>query len=135
MEKGEPFAGYAIEVEVWCKVTNIDVGKRASALVLRTEPIARDVCMTTGSCKLMEPAGAVRALQVLRDYSAPVTSHVGDVFTKCSSYPARKVAISGQGTREYGGSQKTHIKRACFLGRLAAVGGRTFCTWRATRKK
>ena len=47
--KGEPFAGYAMEVEVWRKVTNIDVGKRASALVLQTEPIATDVCMAMGS--------------------------------------------------------------------------------------
>ena len=56
--KGEPFPSHAMEVELRFKQTNLEVDNRASALV-------------TGSGKLMEPDGVVRALQVLHDYFVP----------------------------------------------------------------
>ena len=50
--KGECFPGHAIEVELWCKVTNAEGCKRSSALVLQRESTARDVCMALSTGKL-----------------------------------------------------------------------------------
>ena len=51
-------------------VTNPEVGKRASALVLQVESTARDVCMAMGSNKRMGRGAAGWMLQVLQDYFA-----------------------------------------------------------------
>ena len=54
-----------------CKVTNIEVGKRASAFGLQMESTARDGFMAMGSDKLMEPDAVGRALEALYDYFTP----------------------------------------------------------------
>ena len=50
--KGESFPGYAMEVDLRSKVTNMEAGERASAPVLRMESTARDVRMAMGNNKL-----------------------------------------------------------------------------------
>ena len=68
--KGECFPGHAIEVELWCKVTNAEGCKRSSALVLQRESTARDVCMALSTGKLPGLDGGALALTVPRDYVA-----------------------------------------------------------------
>ena len=57
--KGESFPDYATEVELRRKV------------VLPVGPVAGEVCPAMGSCKLMEPDGVARAIQVLHENPAP----------------------------------------------------------------
>ena len=69
--KGESFPGYAMDVELRCQVMNLEIGHRAFVSVSQMESAARDVCMATGSAKVMEPDAVGRALLVLRYYFAP----------------------------------------------------------------
>ena len=60
-------------------MANIEVGKRASALVLQMGPIAGDVCTEMRSNKIMEePDGVVKAPRMLHDNVAPNAS--GEVY-------------------------------------------------------
>ena len=68
---GNPLPGSATEEKLRRKVTNLGVGKRASALVLQMESTARDACVAMGSDKLMEPDAVGRSLRVPREYFAP----------------------------------------------------------------
>ena len=54
-----------MEVELWRKVTNLEVSKRASALVLQMESTSGDLCLALGNGKFLEPAGAGMVQTVL----------------------------------------------------------------------
>ena len=47
--QGASFSNYAQEVELLSRTTNLGTVKRASALVLKADPVAREVCMGAGS--------------------------------------------------------------------------------------
>ena len=69
--QGEPVSIFAQEVELWRRAAYLGVTKRASALVLHTDPAVRDVCVSVG-CGRPPGPGAVRKItQVLHDYFAP----------------------------------------------------------------
>ena len=68
--RGESFANYAPEVELWNRVTNLDPIKRASAVVLHISPVAREVCVAADNDQLLDQSGAAKILQVSRDYFA-----------------------------------------------------------------
>ena len=69
--KGGSSPGYGAETGLWHQVANLHEYKRASASALQIEPVARDVCATVGSGRLLAPDGAHVGLQVTCDYSAP----------------------------------------------------------------
>ena len=76
--EGEPFLRFAMEVELRRKVADSDERKGASALVLQTEPAARDVRMAVGSGRPVGPDGAHVILRASRDFLAP-----GPLDTDC----------------------------------------------------
>ena len=55
--EGESFSNYAQELELCSRVANMD-------------PVAREVCVATGSDQITDPGGAMEIAQVLNDYFA-----------------------------------------------------------------
>ena len=58
--KGETLLNYAEEVDLWGRVANPEPIRRASALVLHMDPVAREVCMGAGNDRIMALEGAQR---------------------------------------------------------------------------
>ena len=69
--KGESPPGYAMEVDLRSKVTNMEAGERASAPVLQMESTARDVRMAMGNDKLAAPETVGRVIHAPHDYFKP----------------------------------------------------------------
>ena len=63
--------GLPTEVGIRRKVARLGAYKRASDSVSQVGPIARDVCMEAGSCRLLGSCGAHVTLKALRDCPAP----------------------------------------------------------------
>ena len=59
------------KAELRTRVTNPDPAGRASALVLRTDPVAHKGCIAAGNKQLLRQHGAKEIPKVLRDYFAP----------------------------------------------------------------
>ena len=78
--KGESFRGYAVGVDLRREVTNLELGKRASALVSQIGPTATDERMAMGSDKL----------QLLRDYFAPDASSCDSSSFNCDLFALRE---------------------------------------------
>ena len=53
--KGESFANYAQAVQLWRQGTNWRPAKRASALMLTMNPVAREGCMAAGIDQILGP--------------------------------------------------------------------------------
>ena len=51
--KGESFANYAREVGQRGQVANLESARQASALILKMDAVAREVCMAAGSNQIM----------------------------------------------------------------------------------
>ena len=69
--KVESFANFAQTVALWSRASDVDVSKRAPAVVLHMDPVARDVWMAVRSEQLSELGGATEITQALRDSVAP----------------------------------------------------------------
>ena len=55
--KGESSANYAQQVALWREVTNLGPAKRASALILHLDTVARNVCVAAESDAIMVHEG------------------------------------------------------------------------------
>ena len=55
--EGESFSNYALEAGPWSQVTNLEPAKRASALILKMGPVARQVSAAAGSDLIMAGRG------------------------------------------------------------------------------
>ena len=52
-------------------MTNLEPPKRASALILIMDPVAREVCMAAGSDQILGADGVMKIVKLLNDYFAP----------------------------------------------------------------
>ena len=65
---------YEQQVELWRQNTNLGPAKRASALPLQMDDVARQVCMAAGSAVIMDGNGLEKISSILRDYIAPAAA-------------------------------------------------------------
>ena len=91
--KRESSARYAIEVDLRRRVTTLNVGKRAYALVSVMESSARDARMAMGSDKTVEPDELGRVLQTQQDNTvyqdAVKSSHVRGATRSMDEYSVK----------------------------------------------
>ena len=64
--EGEFFTNYPQQAEPRCQVSNGDLAKRASALLLQVDTDARKVCMTAESDVIVRREGVKKILDLLR---------------------------------------------------------------------
>ena len=69
--KGSSYIIYEQQVRLWRQVANLDPSKRAAALILQVETVARQVCLAAGSDSVANNDGAEQILGILKDYFAP----------------------------------------------------------------
>ena len=69
--KGESCSNNAREVELRSRVTNLEPTRRASALIMNIDPVAREARKVAGNDQIMDPDGVPKILQVPNDYLAP----------------------------------------------------------------
>ena len=60
--KVESSSNYGQEMEPCSRSANLEPLIRASALILNTGPVSREVCMSTGYDQIMDSGGATRTL-------------------------------------------------------------------------
>ena len=69
--KDPSFINYDQQVLLRGKVANLDPPELAAARIRRTETVARQLCLATGSDVVTNNDGADRILTISQDYSAP----------------------------------------------------------------
>ena len=69
--KGPSFINYEQDARLWRQLTNLGPGKRASALILRRDSVARQVCLGAESDAVTNIDGLGLILAILRKYFEP----------------------------------------------------------------
>ena len=88
--KGESFANCNREVELWRRVTNLGPAKRASALMLEMDVVARKVCVATWGDQISGQDGAIEIMKSSHDSFALDTA--GSVYQEVARFSQFELA-------------------------------------------
>ena len=66
--RGESFAIYAQHVQLGRQVTILEPAKRASAIIMKMDTVARENCIAVGGGAIIGHEGAANSMELLRDF-------------------------------------------------------------------